>query len=226
MVPGYLDTAKAIAANPSDTFAFITGRGREDAFRIVGAKPPCSVIYSHGTACLYEDGRTEEIPLSLNEEKDLAEIKTTAQQLKEEILGATLQIKHSGIDLKITNNNITPLRDALETVCADKPAFQVCSEGSSEVSVRYALADKSRAIDTFVVSRLTKPALLCYIGDSFGPEGTDRKAAEYVQKNGGIVVQVLNDRPAPEDGFKPDVILPNPQATAAFCRLLTPRIKG
>jgi hypothetical protein len=54
---------------------------------------------------------------------------------------------------------------------------------------------------------------------SLGQPGTDRKAAEFVQSQGGAVIQVLNDRPrnSPEPGgLKPDVVLASPDMAAAY----------
>lgn len=192
---------------------------------------PVPAICSHGTVFLKANGEREEIPLNPEESAFVKKAHDLGQAIKAQFPNVVVQYKHSGIDVKDeSGHDIEEIRQRLKELCnsddnpaaGEKSSFAVHNEGDIETSIRFELVDKARALNKFVLNarKDETPALLIYIGDSFGEGGTDRRAAEYVQSLGGLAIQILNDRPqnvaAKDSDFQPDIILSNPEAAAKF----------
>ncbi len=238
--PGYHDAMDVIARTGNSRSYLITGRHEEAAFSIIADELKFPVICDHGAVFLTPDGKGSKIELTPAQEEFVRRAHQLARQIEQQYPGLTVQLKYSGIDIKDDSGlNIENIRQRLHGLCASggnpvidggRTAFSVYDgEGSVETSIRFNGVDKAKSFEIFILPSLNDdvPRLPVFLCDSLGPHGTDRRLAEMVQDMGGIVIQVLNDRPdcMPEEGstFKPDLILPNPGAARLLLQQISTR---
>jgi len=227
------EDAQAILTQPGPEICQNAGNAQRILLEQNSTALALPVICSHGTVMLTPEGEKREIPLTEEQQAFINEAYQHADWMQTNYPSVVVQKKHSGIDIKDSSGaNIAEIREKLKAFCNSPKnplidgthSFAIHDEGDIESSIRFERADKARAIKEFVLSMFdSRPGtMLVYIGDSYGVGGTDRRAAEFVQSLGGIAIQILNDRPqnvpGPEDSFRPDLILPNPDVAA---KLLT-----
>jgi hypothetical protein len=220
LVPRYRENAMELASEPDCSFDWVTGRREHDARAIIGG-PGLAAIANHGPIYIPANhGNAEELILNVHEAEFVQRQHAYASQLEKDL---QIEINHTGVDVKDRSSpdgsRIARIFSEMKALCAGHDDFDAFREGEREASIRYLKYGKPDAIQDRIVAPLSVPAFLVFLGDSMGKSGTDRVAAEFVQAQGGAVIQVLNDRPrnSPEPGgLKPNVVLASPDMAAAY----------